>query len=133
MPLYEHKYGLPSRPGFTQLYSEPSVFYKGVGDDFITISVHVDYQTIIARSLPPVTALKQALASKFGIDDLGETTYTRGLEVRRDSLSGGLLLSQKKFISTVLERFSKYVPAPCSIPMDPAKGAELSMGQSPVT
>ena len=67
------------------------------------------------------------------IDDLGETTYTLGLEVRRDSASGRLFLSQKKFISTVLERLSKYVPPPCSIPMDRATGAALSKGQSSIT
>ena len=74
----------------------PSVFFKGAGDDFIVISGHVDDQTIIARSLPPVIALKLTLANRFGIDDLGETTYTLGLEVQRDSASGWLLLSQKE-------------------------------------
>ena len=98
------------------------MFYKGTGDEFIAVCVHVDDQTIIARSLPPVTALKLVLATIFGIDDLGETTYTLGLEVRRDSAFGRALVSQNKFISTVLERFSKYVPPPCSIPMDPATG-----------
>ena len=44
-----------------------------------------------------------------------------------------LLLSQRKFLATILERFSKYVPPPCSIPMDPAAGAALSMKQSPDT
>ena len=53
--------------------------------------------------------------------------------MRHDSASGRLLLSQKKFMSTVLERFSKYVTAPSSIPMDLAKGAGLSKGQSPIT
>ena len=106
----------------------PLVFFKGGGDDFIAISVHVDDQTIIARSLPPVIALKLALANRFGIDDLGKTTYTLGLEVQRDSASGRFLLSQRKFIATILERFSKYVPPPCTIPMDPAAGAMLSMG-----
>ena len=118
---------LTEQLGFTQLFSEPSVFFKGAGDDFIAISVHVDDQTIISRSFPPVISIKHALANKFGIDDLGETTYTLGLEVQRDSASGRLLLSQRKFIATILERFSKYVPPPCSIPMDPAAGAALSM------
>ena len=120
---------LTEQLGFTQLISEPSVFFKGVGDDFIAISVHVDDQTIIPRSLPPVISLKHALANKFGIDDLGETTYTLGLEVQCDSASGTLLLSQRKFIATILERFSKYVQPPCSIPMDQAAGAALSMQQ----
>ena len=71
----------------------PSVFFKGAGDNFIAISVHVDDQTIISRSLPPVISLKQSLADRFGIDDLGETLYTLGLEVERDSASGMLLLS----------------------------------------
>ena len=78
------------------------MFFKGAGDDFIAISVHVDDQTIIARSRPLVISLKYALANRFGIDDLGETTYTLGLEVQRDSSSGRLLLSQRKFIATIL-------------------------------
>ena len=93
----------------------------------------MDGQTIISRSLPTVISLKQSLANRFGIDDLGETTYTLGVEVQRDSASGTLLLSQRKFTVTILERFSKYVPPPCSIPMDPAAGAALSMQQSPDT
>ena len=67
---------LTEQLGFTQLFSEPSVFFKGAGDDFIAILVHVDDKTIISRSLPPVISLKHALANRFGIDDLGETTYT---------------------------------------------------------
>ena len=124
---------LTEQLGFTQLFSEPSVFFKGAGYNFIAISVHVDDQTIISRSLPPVISLKHALANRFGIDDLGETTYTLGLDVQRDSASGTLLLSQRKFIATILERRSKYVPPPCSIPMDPAAGKALSMQQSPDT
>ena len=103
------------------------MFFEGAGNDFMAISVHVDDQTIIARSLPPVISLKHALANRFGINDLGETTYRLALEVQRDSASGRLLLSQRKFIATILERFSKYVPPPCSIPLDPAAGAALSM------
>ena len=61
---------LTEQLGFTQLYSTPLLFYKGAGDDFIAISVLVDEETIMTRSLPPVTALKQVLASKFGMDDL---------------------------------------------------------------
>ena len=118
---------------FTQLFSEPSVFFKGAGDDFIAISVHVDDQTIISRSLPPVISLKHALANRVDIDGLGETTYTLGMEVQRGSASGRLLLSQRKFIATIFERFSKYVPPSCSIPMDPAAGAALSIQQSPDT
>ena len=124
---------LTKQLGFTQLFSEPSVFFKGAGDDFIAISVHVDNQTIISRSLPPVISLNHALANRFGINDLGETTYTLGLEVQRDFASGTLLLSQRKFIATILERFSEYVPPPCSIPMDPAACAALSMQESPDT
>ena len=90
--------------GLTQLFSEPSVFFKGAGDDFITISVHVDDKTIISCSLPPVISLKHALANRFGIDDLGETTYTLGLEVQRDFASGRLFLSQRKFLAITLER-----------------------------
>ena len=92
--------------------SEPSLFFNGAGDDFIAISVHVHDQTIIARSLPSVISPKLAMANRLGIDGLGETTYTLGLEVQRDSASGRLLLSQRKFIVTILERFSKYVPPP---------------------
>ena len=84
-----------------------SVFFKGAGDDFIAISVHVNDQTIIARSLPLVIALKLDHAKRFGIDNLGETTYTLGLEVQRDSASGRHLRSQRKFIATILKRFSK--------------------------
>ena len=99
---------LTEQLGFTQLFSEPSVFFKGVGDDFIAISVHVDDETIISRSLPPVISLKHARANRFGIDDLGETTYTLELEVQRDLRPGrffpldanSLLPSSSDFRST---------------------------------
>ena len=78
---------LTEQLGFTQLFSEPSVFFKGASDDVIAISVHVDDQTIMSRSLPPVISLKHALTERFGIDDVGETTYTLGQELQRDSAS----------------------------------------------
>ena len=72
----------PSSSASRNSFSEPLVFFKGAGDDFIAISVHVDDQKSIARSLPPVISLKHALAKRFGFDDLGETTYTLELEAR---------------------------------------------------
>ena len=110
--------------GFTQLFSEPSVFFKGAGNDFIVISVHVDDQTIISRYLPAIVSLKHALANGFGIDDLGETTYTLGLEVQRNFASGTLLLSQRKFVATILERLS---------PRERALGGSMQSPQLPTT
>ena len=52
---------LTEQLGFTQLFNEPSVFFKGAGDDFIAILVHVDDETIISRSCGPHHGLPRGI------------------------------------------------------------------------
>ena len=90
----------------SDIFRQPLVFLQHAGDNFIAISMNIGDQTIISRSLPPVISLKHALANRFGIAELGETTYTLGLEVQRDFASERLFLSQRTFNATIVERFS---------------------------
>ena len=71
--------------GFKQLFADSSVFVRGiVTGDFVIIVLHVDDQNVFATTRPLIDDFKAALHAKYGIENLGETTYFLGIEILRD-------------------------------------------------
>ena len=72
---------LTEKLGFHQLLSEQLVFTRGSGDQYITITVHVDDQSIISPNEGLIKDLKARLKIEYGITDLGILSHTLGLKV----------------------------------------------------
>eukprot|EP00271_Cylindrocystis_brebissonii_P002228 TRINITY_DN12662_c0_g2_i2.p1 TRINITY_DN12662_c0_g2~~TRINITY_DN12662_c0_g2_i2.p1 ORF type:complete len:428 (+),score=22.82 TRINITY_DN12662_c0_g2_i2:1103-2386(+) len=91
--------------GFKQLVTEPSVFIRGHGTDFIAVCMHVDDQNIISPNLQVMSEFKAALNREFGIIDEGETKNFLVLYVIRDREAKTLKLSQSQFAEIILKRY----------------------------
>ena len=72
---------------------------------------------------------KNFLSCSFAMLDLGEAFVVLGIEIYRDRSRGVLGLSQKAYISKVLERFNMTTCSPSAAPT--VKGDKLSKQQSP--
>jgi hypothetical protein len=68
----------------------------------IFLLIYVDDLIVTGNCLTAITHLIECLKQSFALKDLGSLHYFLGIHVQ--SLSGGLHLSQSKYISDVLER-----------------------------
>ncbi|XP_070012764.1 uncharacterized mitochondrial protein AtMg00810-like isoform X2 [Nicotiana sylvestris] len=82
----------------------------------VLLVVYVDDIIITGDDSVEVTSLKQFLDSQFKIKDLESLHYFLGIEVC--SVSGGVILNQKKFTSDLLQQFACTAVTPVVCPLD---------------
>ena len=80
------------------------------------ILVYVDDIIIIGSSPTDITSLIQQLNSSFALKDMGSLHYFLGIELQHSS-SGGLVLSQFKYVQYLLTKAKMIDYKPCSMPM----------------
>jgi hypothetical protein len=92
----------------------------------VIIAVYVD-DLVITGHEAQVLAIKSALASKFDMKDLGEVHWLLGIEVERKR--NLYQLSQRKYITDMLEAYGMADCRPVSTPADPH--VQLTSDMSP--
>jgi hypothetical protein len=117
--------------GFKRSDVDQAVFYKRERGLLIIVLVHVDDCTIAANRPQLIRKFKIEIAKHVEITDLGELHWILGIEVRRIRERRLLLLSQRSYIESILQRYGFEDAKPVSLPMDPS--ARLSSAQSPST
>lgn len=109
--------------GFTRSKSDYS-FYSGTdGKSFILL--YVDDILLFATDLSLINSLKAKLMAGFKMTDAGEAHYCIGLEITRDRAAKTITLSQKKYATSILERFgmndSRGITTPMEVGFRPQK------------
>jgi len=101
--------------GWTTSDADPAFFWRETtAAGYEGVCCHVDDMMIGSTMLANVIELKQQLGSMVEIKDLGVASYYLAMEVQQRN--GSLLLTQKKYISEILDRFKvpqfekKYTP-----------------------
>ena len=69
--------------------------------------------------------------SKFNMKDLGAANYILGMEIKRDQENRKLWLNQRKYVETILQRFSIQDSKPVKVPIP--VGVKLFVEQCPKT
>lgn len=87
--------------GFTNARSDTSLFVYHHGESHLFLLVYVDNIIFTGNSVFDVRSLITTLANRFSLKDLGNLHYFLGVEVT--PYNGGLLITQHKYISDVLE------------------------------
>lgn len=77
--------------GFTQSYSDYSLFSYTRGQVDLRVLVYVDDLVICGNDVLAITKFKQYLSSCFRMKDLGKLRYFLGIEVSRSE--AGIFLS----------------------------------------
>jgi transposase InsO family protein len=117
--------------GFTRMESDHSLYVRGENAesvDYGIIVVYVD-DLLIAGSESVVMQVKAKLESRFTMTDLGSVQWLLGIEIQREG--NRFLLSQKKYIASMLERFGMQDCKPLRTPLD--AGERLTTDMSPST
>ncbi|XP_041017106.1 uncharacterized mitochondrial protein AtMg00810-like [Juglans microcarpa x Juglans regia] len=103
--------------GFNQSRADYTLFTKGSGPSFIALLVYVDDIIVATNDLKAVSDLKEFLATKFKIKDLGCLKYFLGLEIARNPT--GIQICQRKYTLDILNDVGLLGCKPSLIPMDP--------------
>ena len=103
--------------GFTRLVSDPCIFTKSINGRPIILAVYVDDIIIAGKSRTDIIQIKNSLAEKFDIHDLGLLDYYLGIFVKQDIQNRTTTLNQSQYIRNLLHRFNMEDCKPRSHPM----------------
>ena len=113
---------------YEQSTADLCVYYKTEIVDgekvFILIGVYVDDTILCCNNLKYLVSEKEKISSKFEMDDRGEVNFILGMTVKRDRENRTLTISQKTYLSDVLQRFNMSDCKPVSTPVEPGQKFE---------
>jgi hypothetical protein len=126
MEWYEQVRSIMSDLGFVRSEADHAVFYYD-GDDDTTaglnvkciIGWHVDDGMGTSNSASFLQRVKEKIAARFGIKDLGPITKYLGIQFERDRSSRELWMHQGEYIAFLLEEYNMTNCNPVSLPLDP--------------
>ena len=117
--------------GFSLVKSDHSIWIWRKSDTRIIIPVFVDDMTIAAKDKLSIQWVKDELAKRFTLHDMGPTNWLLGVHIQRDRSKRSITLSQRQYILDMLDRYGFANCSPVKTPMD--AGTRLSTSQSPQT
>lgn len=107
----------PNYKVFTGSLNDYSLFFKKEGDSIALFAVYVDDILITGDAHGKIANLKKFLHSKFHIKNLRTLHYFLGMEILREAQ--GIIVSQKKYTSDILEEFFVSQLPSVSSPLEP--------------
>ena len=66
----------------------------------------MDDMLVVGQDVKKITSLKKALSKSFAMKDLGPAKQILGMHIVRDRTKNMLWLSQEKYVTKFLERFT---------------------------
>ena len=75
------------------------------GDNPIIVVVYVDDLIILAKAFEIMNTVKQALAERFKMKDLGEIHYCLGITIVHDKERNSICMHQKQYVNSIVEKF----------------------------
>ena len=70
---------------------------------------------LIGNKKDVIKEVKSQLSSKFDMKDIGAANFILGMEIRRDRANRMITLNQRKYVETVLQRFTMQVKIPIPV------------------
>jgi hypothetical protein len=104
--------------GFFESKVDYSLFILHKSNVHLFLLIYVDDIIVTGNSTAAITQLINSLRQSFAMKDLGPLHYLLGIHVQYQS--GGLHLSQTKYISDLLDRVHMTIAKPANTPL-PAK------------
>jgi hypothetical protein len=112
--------------GFQASKADTSLFFYSKGNTHVFVLVYVDDIIVASYSEQATSALLQDLQKKFALKDLGDLHYFLGIEVTK--LKNGILLTQEKYASDLLQRVGMSNCKPVAIPLSTSEKLSLHEG-----
>ena len=109
---------------------DPCTYTRRTTGGIEVIAVWVDDLLLFASDTTLMSKMKLELKSIFEITDLGDPAKIIGIEIKRDHMKRTIMISQKQYIDTILQREGLQNAHPVAIPMDPNVQLQPSEGES---
>lgn len=120
--------------GFIQSKSDPCVYVAAEGEPFI-IAIYVDDILLAGKTNERLKFVKNALASKFEVKDLGKVNYFLGIRIIQNLEEGTVWIGQPSYTERILQDFgmvdAKSAKTPVNSSLKLMKAAEESVGVKP--
>ena len=100
--------------GFAQTTSDPCLYVSTEGEMFV-VAVYVEDIVLAGKSDRKMSEVKNALASRFDVKDMGELHYFLGVKIIQD---GKVWIGQPAYAESILQKFSMENAKPVSTPVD---------------
>ena len=113
--------------GFTQSYSNYSLFDYTQKDVRLHVLVYVDDLVIAGNDSKAITQFKEYLSDCFHMKDFGPLKYFLGIEVARGS--EGIFLCQRKFALDILSETGLLGSKPVGFPIE--QNHQLALAEGP--
>ncbi|KAD6454838.1 hypothetical protein E3N88_09544 [Mikania micrantha] len=138
--LHKSLYGLKQAPrawfhrlstalhtlGFKGSKTDPSLFIYSSQGTLLYMLIYVDDIILTGNNSAAINNVVQQLSTMFALQDMGPLSYFLGIEVVKQGFD--MILSQKKYIHTLLARVGLSSAKPVSSPM--STSANLHLGDS---
>lgn len=109
--------GVLKKLGAKPTSADPCFYYVGDGGDLTLISVYVDDIIVASKKSENIDKIERQLSEEFQVKSLGAAKYCLGLEFTRGK--NDIVVTQKGYISEIVDRFGMAECNPVSTPMDP--------------
>ena len=92
--------------GFEAAAADDCIFVRsGSNGDLVIVALYVDDLIITGPRRSSLEAVKEQIAARFEIKDLGEVGHLLGMRITRDRELGTVKLDQQHYIEAMLERY----------------------------
>ncbi|MCO5582553.1 hypothetical protein L7F22_036450 [Adiantum nelumboides] len=115
--------------GYTRLQTEPNIYTRHTQTTYLIVALYVDDIPVLGSSSQVVEDAISELKSAFPITDLGELTYSLGLQIDRDRSKGNIVVHQSSYIDGMLQKFGLSSIKPSTTPI--ATSCKLSLNDCP--
>ena len=102
---------------FIQSTGDPCIFVSNDKVDLTIIAVYVDDLIIVTRTPEKMRTVKNGLATRFCMKDLGRLHYCLGITIEYD-MNNSMHIHQRQYIQTLLERYGLSEMKSSSTPAD---------------
>ena len=121
---------------FKQCTADPCIFVTGEEADLTIVAVYVDDLIVIAKTPEKIKKIKESLAARFKMKDLGKLHYCLGISIQHDEERGSLWMDQRQYIQSLLKRYglsqAKTATTPADINVKLVKNDGVSKPVNPV-
>ncbi|XP_074347144.1 uncharacterized protein LOC141685973 [Apium graveolens] len=112
--------------GFTQSKGDTSMFYLHSVTSVTVLMVYIDDIILTSLCVKQIGKIKEFLASKFKLKDLGHLNYFLGLEITRSS--EGIYIHQRKYAINLMENTGLLAAKPSDITMEAQHNLQSNYG-----
>ena len=99
---------------FCQSHADQCVYVRGNSDEKTIIAVYVDDMVILSKTNAELNRVKQLLAERFKMKDMGELKYILGINVKQGSQC--VFLNQQTYVEQMLDKYGMGNCNPASTP-----------------